>query len=60
MVPVYVSHIKDPGREKLTYAMLDSQSDSTFVTDKTARALGLEGKEIRKLSTMSSVNDDSE
>ena len=53
VVPVYLSHADDPDKEELIYAMLDSQSDSTFVTDKVARALGLEGKQTRlSLSTM--------
>ena len=53
IVPVYISHRSDPAREVLTYAMLDGQSDSSFITEGTARALGLTGKEVRlRLSTM--------
>ena len=33
IVPVWVSHPNQPGKEVLTYAMLDSQSDATFVSN---------------------------
>ena len=53
VLPVRVSHISNPEREQIVYAMLDSQSDSTFITEGTARALGLQGVETRlSLSTM--------
>ena len=53
VLPVRVSHINNPGREQIVYAMLDSQSDSSFITEGTARALGLQGVETRlSLSTM--------
>ena len=55
IVPVYLSHGSVPGRERLIYAMLDTQSDTSFVTEETVRALGLEGKETKLiLSTMTS------
>ena len=57
VVPVYLSHEDNPGKERLYYAMIDSQSDISFVTEGAARALGLEGKEIRlSLSTMTASN----
>ena len=53
IVPVYISHCSNPAREVLTYAMLDGQSDSSFITEGTAKTLGLMGKEVRlSLSTM--------
>ena len=55
IVPVFISECDDPDREVLTYAMLDTQSDTSFVTEKTAIALGIKGKETRLLlSTMTS------
>lgn len=33
IVPVYVSHVDSPNREVLTYAMLDTQSDTCFVAE---------------------------
>ena len=53
VLPVRVSHINNPGREQIVYAMLDTQSDSSFITEGTARALGLQGVDTRlSLSTM--------
>ena len=55
VIPVRISHIDNPDKGKIIYAMLDSQSDSSFITDNTARALGLQGTETRlSLSTMTS------
>ena len=55
VVPVYVSHADNPDRQKIVFAMLDTQSDTSFITEKTARDLGLVGKEVRlSLSTMTS------
>ena len=55
IVPVFISDCDDPDREVLTYAMLDTQSDTSFVTEKTAIALDIKGKETRLLlSTMTS------
>ena len=57
IVPIFISHCDNPEREELVYAMLDTQSDSSFVTENTARALGLKGKEVHlSLSTMT-TND---
>ena len=53
VVPVRISHESNPNKEIETYAILDTQSDSTFITDNTAKLLGLKGKSIRlSLSTM--------
>ena len=55
VVPVYVSHVDHPTKQVVVYAMLDTQSDTSFITERTARDLGLTGKEVRlSLSTMTS------
>ena len=57
IVPTYISHRDNPGREVLIYAMIDSQSDTSFITESAADALGLQGKEIHlSLSTMTAKN----
>ena len=35
IVPVWVSHEKTPEKEILTYALLDTQSDTSFILDDT-------------------------
>ena len=53
ILPVYVSHISNPDKRSVVYAMIDTQSDTSFITDSTARELGLVGKEVRlSLSTL--------
>ena len=57
VVPVYISHSNYPDNERVTFAMIDSQSDSSFVTEETARELGLKGVDAQlSLSTMTSSN----
>ena len=57
IVPVYVSHSSNPESEKLTYALLDTQSDTSFVTDEVLTDLGVQGTETSiVLSTMTSDN----
>ena len=57
IVPVYVSHCDFPGKERLVYALLDTQSDTTFILEETCDALGLSGAEVRlSLSTMYASN----
>lgn len=57
IVPVYVSHTSDPSNERLVYALLDTQSDTTFILEDTYRALGLSGNSVKlSLSTMHSEN----
>ncbi|CAC5383572.1 unnamed protein product [Mytilus coruscus] len=57
IVPVYVSHSDDPENERLVYALLDTQSDTTFILDETRRALGLCGTDVKlSLSTMHAEN----
>ena len=53
IVPVYVSHCDDPSKEILVYALLDTQSDTTFILEKTCTELGVKGTEVKlSLSTM--------
>ena len=58
VVPVYISHADYyPVKQKVVYAMLDTQSDNSFITEKIAEDLGLTGKEVRlSLFTMTSTN----
>ena len=57
ILPVYVSHRDSPEKERLVYALLDSQSDSTFILDSTCRSLGISGIEVDLLlSTMHAEN----
>ena len=53
IVPVWVYHSDDPENKNLTYALLDDQSDTTFVTQKTLNSLNVSGPETTlSLSTM--------
>ncbi|XP_020556659.2 uncharacterized protein LOC110014220 [Oryzias latipes] len=55
IVPVYVSTQSDPTKEVLTYALLDSQSDSSFILDEVVAGLDVNSERVKlKLSTMSS------
>ena len=57
IVPVWVSHCDKPENERLVYALLDTQSDTTFILDDTREALGLDGPDTKLLlSTMLSKN----
>lgn len=57
IVPVYISHCDSPGTEVLIYALLDTQSDTTFVLQDTCTALGLSGVDVKlSLSTMYAEN----
>ena len=53
-VPIYVSSKADPTKKILTYALLDSQSDTSFLLDSVAKELKVESTETSlKLTTMS-------
>ena len=53
IVPVWVYHGDDLENKKLTYALLDDQSDTTFVTQKTLDCLNVSGQKTSlSLSTM--------
>ncbi|XP_063967807.1 uncharacterized protein LOC135157132 [Lytechinus pictus] len=57
IVPVWLSHESVPG-ERLVYAMLDTQSDTSFILDKTKEAMGIEGIAVNLLlSTMTLANE---
>ena len=45
IVPVYLSHRSCPGQRKLVYAMLDSQSDSSFIIDQTLNSFAVATEE---------------
>ena len=53
VVPVWVSSLSQPQIEVLVYALLDTQSDSTFVTQETSDRLHADTQPVRlKLTTM--------
>ena len=56
IVPVYLSTTENPYEEHLTYAMLDTQSDTTFILEATSDKLKTKSELSRlKLSTMTST-----
>ena len=58
IVPVWASSFESPDVECLTYAMLDCQSNATFITEKLRRELKIEGVEsCLSLSTMHGENE---
>ena len=58
IIPVWLQHANHPENAVLVYALLDDQSDSTFVSENTLSNLGIEGhpKQI-SLSTMNVANE---
>ena len=53
IVPVYLSHKSCPDQKKLVYAMLDSQSDTSFITDQTLDSFNAPTEEtVLNLATM--------
>ena len=57
IVPVWVSHSGRPDYERLVYALIDTQSDTTFILNDTCAALGVDGTPVQlSLSTMSGSN----
>ena len=58
IIPVYLSHQENPQNEVLTYAMMDSQSDTTFVKQNVCHELEVQGQDIDLLlSTMFSEDE---
>ncbi|XP_036007140.1 uncharacterized protein LOC110368025 [Fundulus heteroclitus] len=54
ILPVWVSSKNDPDREVLVYALLDSQSDTSFILDEVAQGLDTNKSKVNlRLSTMS-------
>ena len=45
IVPVYLSHASCPDKKNLVYAMIDSQSDTSFITDQTLDAFNVKTEE---------------
>ena len=57
VVPVWLSHASIPSCKKLVYALLDSQSDSSFILDKTLDSFNVSSLDVDlSVSTMSGVN----
>ena len=57
IIPVWVSSTSVPSREVLVYALLDTQSDTTFILDETAKALNARSEPVQlNLSTLASRN----
>nr|XP_046214589.1 uncharacterized protein LOC124041258 isoform X1 [Oncorhynchus gorbuscha] len=57
IIPVWVSTTSEPDREVLVYALLDTQSDTTFILEETTKALNTRKEPVQlKLSTMASRN----
>jgi hypothetical protein len=53
IIPVYVSHENNTQNEVLVYALLDTQSDTSFISDATYAKLGVSGIDtVIKLATM--------
>ena len=60
IVPVWISHVSctEEFKEKMIYALLDTQSDTTFTLESTKDKMGLRGVEVNlRLSTMSSRDE---
>ncbi|KAK3737845.1 hypothetical protein QZH41_004783 [Actinostola sp. cb2023] len=53
IIPVWVSSCENPNIESLTYALIDCQSNATFITEKLQKELKIEGIDSHlSLSTM--------
>lgn len=56
-IPVHISPLNDPDNEILIYALLDSGSNRTFITEKTLQKLKVKTQNIpMKISTLTDVN----
>lgn len=57
IVPVFMSSANEPQKEVITYALLDTQSESTFILEDLLEELNVETKPVLlKLSTMTAVD----
>ena len=55
IIPVFVSHASNEAKEFLVYALLDTQSDATFMTENLRQRLGIDGTTtLLQLSTLAS------
>ena len=58
IIPVWVFSSRNPENKQLTYALIDCQSNATFVTEKLRQELGIEGvKRHLLLSTLHKENE---
>ncbi|CAB4024591.1 Hypothetical predicted protein [Paramuricea clavata] len=58
ILPVWICHKDNPEKKIMTYAVLDDQSDTCFVTDSVCVQLEIEGPEtVIELGTMHAVED---
>lgn len=58
IVPVWVSSVKNPSNEQLVYALLDTQSDTTFIDKDISNTLQVESHPVKlKLTTMMGDNE---
>ena len=58
ILPVRICHKDNPDKKVMTYAVLDDQSDTCFVTDSICDKLGIEGPEtVIELGTMHAVEN---
>ncbi len=56
IISVWISSITQPAQEVLVYALLDSQSDTTFILNEVAESLDGSKEQVKlKLSTMTSM-----
>lgn len=58
IVPVWLSHKDKPSQEILVYALLDTQSDTTFILDSTRRKLKIGGQDVNLLLSTMSCQDE--
>ena len=57
VVPVWLTHSTAPHRSRLVYALLDSQSDSSFILDQTLDSFAVSSMEVNlTVSTMIGSN----
>ena len=57
VVPVWLTHSKVPNQSCLVYALLDSQSDNSFILDQTLNSFPVESTEVElSVSTMTGLN----
>ncbi|KAI2657327.1 2,3,4,5-tetrahydropyridine-2,6-dicarboxylate N-acetyltransferase [Labeo rohita] len=57
IVPVWVSSVKNSSNEQLVYALLDTQSDTTFIDEDISNALQVESHPVKlKLTTLMGDN----
>ena len=58
IIPVWICHKDIPSKKVMTYAVLDDQSDTCFITDGVCKELGINGPEtVIELGTMHTVQD---